>query len=181
MKPVIVETNPDENTVESTEPAVVEPDFIFYYDYNSSNLRTNTKLNKQAVKAMVEKVAAGSAINGFEIQGWASPEGELQLNNNLADERADAGAKAIKNQLKKVKLNEKNFNFTVNGNGPDWDKFIELVQNSNIKDKDQIIRVINNAGSQAKKEQEIKNMINVYPELEKDILPLIRRAEVYIK
>ena len=69
----------------------------------------------------------------------------------------------------------------MNGNGPDWDKFIELVQNSNIKDKDQIIRVINNAGSQAKKEQEIKNMINVYPELEKDILPLIRRAEVYIK
>ncbi|MBO6025937.1 MAG: hypothetical protein J6P73_01680, partial [Bacteroidales bacterium] len=180
-KPVVIETTPEQNTVEEVEEVIPEPDFIFYFDYNSSNLKTNTKLNKEAVKAMVEKLAAGNAINGFEIQGWASPEGELQLNNDLADERADAASKAIKNQLKKVKLNDKDFNFTVNGNGPDWDKFIELVQNSSIKDKDQIIRVINNAGSQARKEQEIKNMINVYPELEKDILPLIRRAEVYLK
>ena len=78
-------------------------------------------------------------------------------------------------------MDEKNFTFNAKGFGPDWDKFIELVQNSNIKDKDQIVRVINNAGSQARKEQEIKNMINVYPELEKDILPLIRRAEVFVK
>jgi len=180
-KPVVIVENTPVDTVESIEPAVVEPDFIFYFDYNSSNLKSNTKLNKEAVKAMASKLVAGNAINGFEIQGWASPEGELQLNQDLANDRADAAAKAIKNQLKKVKLNEKNFTFTPNGNGPDWDKFIELVENSNIKDKDQIVRVINNAGSQAKKEQEIKNMINVYPELEKDILPLIRRAEVYIK
>ena len=180
-KPVVIVENTPVDTVETIEPAVVEPDFIFYFDYNSSNLKSNTKLNKEAVKAMASKLVEGNAINGFEIQGWASPEGELQLNQDLANDRADAAAKAIKNQLKKVKLNEKNFTFTPNGNGPDWDKFIELVENSNIKDKDQIVRVINNAGSQAKKEQEIKNMINVYPELEKDILPLIRRAEVYIK
>jgi outer membrane protein OmpA-like peptidoglycan-associated protein len=157
------------------------PIAIFYFDYNSADLKPNTKMNKEAAKALAEKLAAGEAINGFEIEGWASPEGELSLNNNLADNRADAAAKAIKNQIKKVKLNEKNFTFDPKGFGPDWDKFIELVQNSNIKDKDQIIRVINNAGSQARKEQEIKNMINVYPELEKHILPLIRRAEVFVK
>ena len=158
-----------------------EPIAIFYFDYNSADLKPNTKMNKDAAKALAAKLAAGEAINGFEIEGWASPEGELSLNNNLADNRADAAAKAIKNQIKKVKLNEKNFSFDAKGFGPDWDKFIELVQNSNIKDKDQIVRVINNAGSQARKEQEIKNMINVYPELEKDILPLIRRAEVFVK
>ena len=158
-----------------------EPIAIFYFDYNSSDLKPNTKMNKEAAKALAEKLAAGEAINGFEIEGWASPEGELSLNNNLADNRADAAQKAIKSQMKKVKVNEKNFEFSAKGFGPDWDKFIELVQNSNIKDKDQIVRVINNAGSQARKEQEIKNMINVYPELEKDILPLIRRAEVFVK
>ena len=82
----------------------------------------------------------------------------------------------LKDQLKKLKI--KNMDITSKGNGPDWDKFIELVKASNIKDKDQIVRVIENSHN---REQEIKNMINVYPELERDILPLIRRAEVYAK
>ena len=158
-----------------------KPIAIIYFDYNSSELKPNTKMNKEALKAIAEKLASGEAINGFEIEGWASPEGELQLNNNLADNRATAAEKGIKNQMKKVKVNENNFTFSSKGFGPDWAKFIELVQNSNIKDKDQIVRVINNAGSQAKKEQEIRNMINVYPELERDILPLIRRAEIFVK
>lgn len=155
-----------------------KPIAIFYFDYNSSNLKANTKMNKEAAKAIAAKLAAGEAINGFEIEGWASPEGELELNNNLANERAAAADKAIKAQMKKVKLNEKDFTFSAQGFGPDWNKFIELVQASNIADKDQIVRVIQNSKN---REQEIKNMINVYPELEKDILPLIRRAEVFVK
>ena len=155
-----------------------KPIAIFYFDYNSSNLKPNTKMNKEAAKAIAAKLASGEAINGFEVEGWASPEGELELNNNLANDRANVAEKAIKNQLKKVKLNEKDFSFSAQGFGPDWDKFIELVQNSNIADKDQIVRVIQNSKN---REQEIKNMINVYPELEKDILPLIRRAEIFVK
>ena len=154
------------------------PIAIFYFDYNSSNLKANTKMNKEAIKAIAAYLAAGNTIEGFEVEGWASPEGELELNNNLANERAAAADKAIKAQLKKVKLNEKNFTFSAQGFGPDWNKFIELVQASNIADKDQIVRVIQNSKN---REQEIKNMINVYPELEKDILPLIRRAEVFVK
>ena len=157
---------------------VIEPICVFYFDYNSSNLKTNAKLNKEAVKALAARLASGEPITGFDLQGWASPEGEYALNTNLANERADAGMQAIKNQLKKVKLNAKNFEFTSKGYGPDWDKFIELVKNSNIKDKDQIVRVIQNSKN---REQEIKNMINVYPELEKEILPLIRRTEVFVK
>ena len=157
---------------------VIEPICVFYFDYNSSNLKPNAKLNKEAIKALAAKLASGEPIKGFDLQGWASPEGEYALNTNLANERADAGEQAIKNQLKKLKLNAKNFEFTAKGNGPDWDKFVELVQNSNIKDKDQIVRVIQNSRN---REQEIKNMINVYPELEKEILPLIRRTEVFVK
>ena len=156
----------------------VEPICVFYFDYNSSAFKPNAKLNKDALKALAAKLASGETINGFDIQGWASPEGEYQLNTGLADDRATATDKAIKDQLRKLKLNAKNFEFTPKGFGPDWDKFIELVKNSNIADKDQIVRVIQNSKN---REQEIKNMINVYPELERDILPLIRRAEVFAK
>jgi len=158
-----------------------EPIAIFYFDYESAALKTNAKMNKTALKAVAEKLASGQAITGFEIEGWASPENGDGNNNKLSADRADAVVKAIKDQLKKVKLNEKDFTFSAQGFGSDWNLFNELVQSSNIKDKDQILRVINNAGSASKKEQEIQNMKKVYPELEKNILPLIRRAEVYVK
>ena len=152
----------------------VKPIAIYYFDKNKSEIlgygRDVRDRNKTARKQF-----NGIEGAGFRIEAWASPEGELDRNNNLADNRADAAVKDIKAQLKK---NAKNFEFTANGNGPDWDKFIELVKVSNIKDKDQIVRVIENSHN---REQEIKNMINVYPELERDILPLIRRAEVYLK
>ena len=155
-----------------------EPIAIIYFDYMKSEVKS-TKMNKAALKTIAEKLAAGEAITGFEVEGWASPENGDGNNNKLSTDRANAVVKAIKDQMKKVKLNEKDFTFDATGFGSDWALFTELVQNSNLKDKDQILRVINNAGSN--KEQEIQNMKKVYPELEKDILPLIRRAEIYVK
>lgn len=158
-----------------------EPIAIFYFDYQSANLKANAKMNKTALKAIAEKLAAGEAINGFEIEGYASPENGDGNNSKLSTDRANAAMKAIKDQLKKVKLNESAFTFDATGFGSDWNTFTDLVQNSNLADKDQILNVIKNAGSDSKKEQEIQNMKKLYPELEKDILPLIRRAEIYVK
>ena len=60
---------------------------------------------------------------------------------------------------------------------PDWNTFVELVQASNLKDKDAIINNINNSSN---RERTIKEMCAIYPQLEKDILPQLRRAEVYV-
>lgn len=155
-----------------------EPIAIIYFDYMKADVK-KTKMNTAALKIIAEKLAAGEAITGFEVEGWASPENGDGNNNKLSADRANNVVKAIKDQLKKVKLNDKDFTFDATGFGSDWNLFNELVQNSNMKDKDQILRVINNAG--ANKEQEIQNMKNVYNDLDKDILPLIRRAEIYVK
>ena len=153
-----------------------EPIAIFYFDYQSANPKAKAKLNNIALKAIAEKLAAGETITGFEIEGWASPENGDGNNNKLSADRAKAVEKAIKDQLKKA---AKDLTFETTGFGSDWNTFNELVQNSNIKDKDQILRVINNAGSN--KEKEIQNMKTIYNEVRDDILPLIRRAEVYVK
>ena len=179
---VIVTTKPAVEPEPETEPepepeTVVTPDFIYYFAKDSDVVRNND-LTKAARKALNEKINAGEEVKGFRIEGWASPEGELDHNNGLADDRATAAEKDIKAQLKKAKKAAADYEFNAKGNGPDWDTFMTLVENSNIADKDAILNVIRNAGSN--REQEIKNMINVYPELEKEILPLLRRAEVYI-
>ena len=161
--------------VTATITPEVKPICIFYFDKNRTDIlgsgRDVRDRNKTARKQFTDNLQG----EGFRVEAWASPEGELDHNNDLADDRAAAAVKDMKSLLKK---NAKNYTFDAKGNGPDWDKFIELVKASNIKDKDQIVRVIENSHN---REQEIKNMINVYPELERDILPLIRRAEVYAK
>jgi len=160
----------------STPAPAVEPDFIYYFDYNKSNIpgagkgvRERNKIARKQVKELVT-----GDVKGLRIEGWASPENGMGANDKLSEDRAVAAIADIKAQCKK---NAKNIEFKDNGNGSDWDTFKKLVQNSNIKDKDAILNKINNASN---KEKEIQDLKLVYPELERDILPLIRRAEVFI-
>ena len=78
----------------------------------------------------------------------------------------------------KIEAAGKDVNFVLNHHGPDWNGFLENVRASDIKDKDKILNVINSAADEKKKEQEIRNMILIYPQIEENMLPPLRRAEI---
>jgi outer membrane protein OmpA-like peptidoglycan-associated protein len=141
----------------------------YFYNKDSYDINGRRKLNREADAAFNDLLKAGETK--FIVKAWASPEGEEGHNHDLSDNRANAADKQLNKLAKKtaVEINGK-------GYGPDWNKFIELVRNSNIKDKDAII---NNINSSSNKERTIREMCEIYPQLEKDILPQIRRAEVY--
>ena len=164
-----------------------------YFQVNQADLNWNLPLNKQsdnkaALAGMNNDVKNGYEVKDVTIEGWASPEGEETFNEGLSNRRAQAAAKYTKDELnklardKKVNTSFKNANdivFNTKGNGPDWNGFMQAVEASNIKDKNAILNVIRSANA-AKREQEIRNMISIYPELEKDILPALRRAIVNV-
>ena len=172
-------TPPTPTPAPPTPTPVVEPtpDFIYYFDYNKSNILGNGRdvreRNKTARRLLKEKLTGD--VKGVRIEGWASPEDRMGINNELSNDRANAAIADIKAQLKK---NAKNYEYNGKGNGSDWNTFMKLVENSNIKDKDAIL---NNINKSSNKQQTIREMIDIYPQLEKEILPLIRRAEVYIE
>lgn len=62
--------------------------------------------------------------------------------------------------------------------GEDWDGLKELVENSNIQDKNLILQVLSLYSSSAQRESEIKNMASVFNELKSDVLPKLRRSKV---
>ena len=142
------------------------------FDYQSATL-LRTAHNRDALKVIANLVKEGKAPNGFEIEGWASPENGDNNNDKLSADRAANSVKEIKKALGKA---AKNMTFDATGNGSDWTKFIELLKTSNIADKDQIVRVIQNSKNP---EQEIQNLRNVY-DLEEVLAPL-RRAEIFVK
>lgn len=162
-----------------------------YYQVNLSNLDWKLALNKsQANKdklaAMATDVAKGWKLKDITIDGWASPEGEETFNQGLSGKRAATAIKYVKDELNKLAKSAKvayakadDISFAENGNGPDWNGFMNAVEASNIKDKNAILNVVRSA-SAAQREQEIRNMILIYPEIEKEILPPLRRAIISV-
>lgn len=182
---------------------IISKSGVIYYKKNKFDLDLKHGINKTdpAKNALTEMHAflnQGMKLKNIEIDGWASPEGEETLNANLSDNRAKTAHKYMidwyKAQVKEANKDNKDkkavkalvdaagsdVNFVLNHHGPDWDGLLKNVQASTLKDKDKIMNVINSAGTQAKKEQEIRNMILIYPELEENLLPPLRRAIIKV-
>lgn len=164
-----------------------------YFKVNMADLDLKQPLNKKEenialLNGMSSDIQKGYAVKEISIAGWASPEGEETFNAGLSERRANTTEKYVKDQLNKL-AKDKNaklgytkaddITFTKSGNGPDWNGFMNAIEASSIKDKNAILNVVRSS-SPASREQEIRNMILIYPELEKEILPPLRRAIISV-
>ena len=144
---------------------------VYFFNKDKYNIGDRKKLNNAADKAFKEMLDAG--VTDFRIEAWASPEGEEDHNNTLSNNRYNAA----KDQLNKL-AKGKDVKIDGVGKGEDIYKFRELVANSNLKDKDAIVNVFDNA---ANKVSAAEDLCRTYErQLEKDILPQLRRAEVMV-
>jgi Flp pilus assembly protein TadD len=164
-----------------------------YFRVKKANLNWRLPLNRDkdnyaALKNNLSDLQKGWDLKGIEIIGWASPEGTYDFNQKLSEMRVQTAEKYLKSKIRRELRKKDNgfaFNsvkdvqFTHSANGPDWNGFMKAVKNSNLKDKDAIVNVINSA-DESKRETEIKNMIQIYPQLEKEILPELRRAIIKV-
>jgi outer membrane protein OmpA-like peptidoglycan-associated protein len=173
---------------------VVSKDANVFYAKNLHSFNANLDMNKKTdVKAELDKlynfVRQGWEIKEVAISGYASPEGEETYNDGLSENRAKTAQKILNRQFGKIAkekgtkvsfTNPKDdINYKIVGHGPDWNGFLAKVESSNIKDKRPILNVVRSSNP-ADKEQKIRDMIDIYPELEANILPPLRRAFITI-
>ena len=144
-----------------------------------------TELKDQDVKdvnAFVKNGMKNPRITwkGVTIDAYASPEGEVNMNEHLAEKRAATGKNWIQGVLRsnKVDAAKDNAFFTLNPRGEDWAGFKTAIQASTFTDKDLVLRVLEMYPDVTKREQEIKNMAATYKEISDDILPKLRRSEI---
>ena len=147
------------------------------YTINSSYVR-GSQLKSESIKnfqAALDEIKANErkAIINTDIVAYASPDGAEDLNAKLSDKRSETAEKAFGKVTKEHAVDAP---VTVISVGEDWDGFKELVSESDIEDKDLIIRVLSMYSDPAVREKEIKNMSEVYNSLKKEILPELRRA-----
>ncbi len=111
---------------------------------------------------------------------FASPEGETTDNDQLARDRANSGQEAAMKIVTASGFEANGTFYAQNPKGEDWAGFEAAVRASSIEDKDLIIRILEMTKDLNQREQEIIKLSKTYKELEKDILPSLRRTQINV-
>ena len=146
-----------------------------------ANLR-NSETQSEAVKNLQAAIKDANdnehkAINKLEVSGYASPDGGEALNEKLANQRQKAAQQFLQKQMKKDKVNAA---IESNITAEDWEGFQKLMENSNIQDKDLVLRVLKMYSDPEEREAQIKNLSAVYKNIADDILPALRRSRLIL-
>ena len=158
---------------------------VINYLVNSSVVRSG-ELRADDVKAIdaylkENGVKENHTFKGAVIEAYASPEGEISLNENLADDRANSAKRAVSSLMKKHKMKfDGDKFFDLKPKGEDWDGFKQKMQTSDIADKELILRILEMYNDNSKREEEIRNLAATYVEIADKILPELRRSQITV-
>lgn len=160
-----------------------------YYLINKSDVR-GSEMKSDEIKNLNNFINTNINSPWYEfkdinVSAYASPDGELTLNENLAKDRAKSGSKALMGEFKKNKNKDQKFgkeegNYKTQTTAEDWDGFKKLMEASTITDKDLILRVLTMYNDGEQREKEIKNLSKTYTEVADKILPKLRRSVLTI-
>lgn len=149
---------------------------------NQSQLR-QSELKNNSVQEFIQMLKTinnereAYLLNNVEVKAYASPDGGMNVNDKLAQQRQTNSEKYVNEQLKKLKVAA---NVGGQYTAEDWEGFQQLVAASNIQDKDVILRVLSMYQDPEEREQQIRNMSAGFRELADGILPELRRSRLII-
>lgn len=153
----------------STETSVM-------FDVNSSTVK-NSAVNRNAVSVYKSYLSDMNSderykVTGTQIVAYASPEGGEEYNAELSEKRANAAVGTWQDMSSGMSADS----LSVLSVGQDWEGFKEALENSDLEDKDLILRVLSMYSDPAVREAEIKNLSFIYEDLKTEVFPSLRRA-----
>ncbi|MBP3762272.1 MAG: hypothetical protein J6I49_00150 [Bacteroidales bacterium] len=180
---------------------VVETADIYFLNGTSTldwNFSMNQKFDAQGSLQQLKRIMLEQGLpKQISITGWASPEGEETHNVGVSKNRADVATAQLNKILDevlevmarraKVKPQDveyykfqqlKKLIITSRAAGEDWVHFVVMVEASEIQDKHAIINIVETQQNVLKREQMLRNMAETYTELNTEIFPNLRRAQI---
>ncbi len=114
-------------------------------------------------------------IKRVEVSAYASPDGSIDLNTDLASKREKVSTAFVEDAMKKAKVEA---NLRTKYTPEDWEGFREMLERSDIQDKDLILRVLSMYTDPEVREREIKNLSSAFTQVADEVLPKLRRAKL---
>jgi len=144
-----------------------------------ANLR-ESELSAADMKALTDAIKAANKdqnrqISQVEISGYASPEGSYELNDRLATNREANTEKYIRG-----KVSGNQTRYISSTTAEDWQGLLLELENSDIQDKELVIRVLEMYSDPEERERQIRNLAKVYLDLAQDVLPKLRRSRIVV-
>ena len=148
--------------------AVILPEFM-----NNHKELTN-------IQTMFDKIQNDKnlTVTGISIEGFASPEGPLKLNEKLSQNRAEALKKYLTTN-EKIPANL----YKVSFGGENWDGLVKALETSSMKDKETFISIIKNTSDDALRKKEIMRVGGgaPYRTMLKEIYPGLRKVNLKLE
>ena len=178
---------------------IVETADIYFLNGTSEldwNFAMNQKFDAQGSLQHLKRIMLEQGLpKQISITGWASPEGEETANVGVSKNRADVATAQLNKILDEVltimarRAKAKDVEYykyeqlkklviSTRASGEDWVHFVVMVEASDIQDKHAIINIVETQQNLVKREQMIRNMAEVYSELNDEIFPNLRRAQI---
>lgn len=144
-------------------------EIVIYPDY----LRNTVELAK------IDSTLRGFEVNEIEkitLHGFASPEGPYSNNVYLAKGRTEALKTYI---MQKFRIPASII--TTNHTPENWEGFIRLAENSNLKEKDRVLEIARKSSEPDQKEAELKAMPEAYRHMVTHWFPVLRHTNYEIE
>jgi len=150
-----------------------------HYQINRANL-LNEEISKEDVKKLLEYTQNANSeerinLQNIEVSAYASPDGEVDFNTELAGKRKDTSSEFLSKRLRQLGID---MSLRTKYTPEDWEGFKEKVEQSNIQDKELILRVLSMYSDPEVREREIRNLSETFTALADEILPQLRRAKL---
>lgn len=168
----------EEAAKEAEEAAIAAAKETIYHN-NFTNIvfpineakKLDCQTNIDALNRASSEIKNGYKVERILIEGFTSPDGSENSNNNLAQERADAAAALVKET---IEVDESLIKIV--SNGPDWDGLFNAINGSELSNKEELVKKLKESSN---REQTLRELMNNNKELQ-DLLPQLRRAAVTI-
>ncbi len=161
---------------------ILEESATIYFLVNQSNIRATEKSN-ESIKTLKTFAQNDYKTHSIEIISYASPEGTVNTNDNVSENRMKNTVKYTKRLLRSLKVDGARNNdlYTESSIGEDWEGFESLIKKSNLKDKRKINKIVNSISDVEVREQQIRDLAEIYDAIEDNVLPQLRKATIIIR
>lgn len=156
-----------------------EADILFLIQQATLRSSETNSQQMKDLQAAIREANANErqAIHSLEVAGYASPDGAQALNEKLAKSRQQVSQQFLARDLKRQKINA---GIESNITAEDWEGFRQAVMNSNIQDKELVLRVLSMYTDPEEREAQIKNIAAAYKAIADQILPALRRSRLIL-
>ncbi|MDF1570952.1 MAG: hypothetical protein P1P82_04985 [Bacteroidales bacterium] len=184
--PNLVDVNPKLIAFSDKFQRIVPEEYMsdIHYVINRADVR-RSETSKEDVAGMTEFLKKANEndrieLKNLKISAYASPDGPYDFNDKLSEKRKMSADKYLESEIRKADISVADELFSMLTTPEDWEGFKELMQASDIQDKEMILRVLSMHSDPQVREQEIKNITAAFEEIKEKILPELRRSKFIV-